>query len=267
MVPNDGGHTHRVVVALLDGTRAGGFLYNFNPAATELLLFPKEHDDPSHARVLPVSAIKAVFFVKTHEGNKSHREAMRKGPEEAETTRRRGHRMKVTFADGEVLDCVAEIYNPVRVGFFAYPVDPRSNNLRIYVVNANVREVDAGAAAKGTATSTRPKARPAAPPVDAPRVLPLGPALAPPTGARGTCEVPAERRVEAVLRIIAGESALDVSEEMGVPAGVLGHWAQVFLLHGRDGLTGEPGAKEKLIRELASRVLDLEEQVSRLKGQ
>jgi hypothetical protein len=254
-----------VVVALLDGTRAGGFLYNFSPNATELLLFPKESDDRSHARLLGTAEIKAVFFVKTHEGNRVHREAMRKGPEEPDRKRHRGHRMKVTFADGEVLEGTAEVYNPVRIGFFVYPVDPRSNNLRIFIINANVRAVDAGPGAKGTATSARGATRPAAPPVDAPRVLPSAPALAAPPPARGECAIPAERRVEAVLRIIAGDSALDVSEEMGVPAGVLGHWAQVFLLHGRDGLTGEPGTREKVIRELAGRVLELEEELARVR--
>ena len=49
--------------------------------------------------------------------------------------------MEVTLADGECLVGTTEGYNPKRLGFFLIPPHPQGNNLRVFVVNASVREV------------------------------------------------------------------------------------------------------------------------------
>jgi hypothetical protein len=47
----------------------------------------------------------------------------------------------VTFQDGEKIAGTTETYSHNDVGFFLSPADPDSNNVRIFVVNKNVREV------------------------------------------------------------------------------------------------------------------------------
>jgi hypothetical protein len=53
----------------------------------------------------------------------------------------RGQSLEVTFQDGEKIAGTTETYSHNDVGFFLSPADPDSNNVRIFVVNKNVREV------------------------------------------------------------------------------------------------------------------------------
>jgi hypothetical protein len=53
-----------------------------------------------------------------------------------------GRRIAVTFQDGEELSGTTEAYNPQKLGFFMFPLDPNSNNLRIFVINNNVRQIN-----------------------------------------------------------------------------------------------------------------------------
>src|SRR3990167_9057080 len=92
--------SHRVVVALIDGKREKGFVYNFSPNAENFHLFPSESADRSFARLLDTRECKAIFFVKSHEGNKAYREAMRKVPEDPRKYRVRGHKMRIVLNDG-----------------------------------------------------------------------------------------------------------------------------------------------------------------------
>jgi len=45
----------------------------------------------------------------------------------------------VSFSDGEKLVGKTEGYNPQKLGFFVFPADPKSNNLRIFVITKNAR--------------------------------------------------------------------------------------------------------------------------------
>jgi hypothetical protein len=254
--------SHRVVVALLDGKRERGFVYNFSPNAPSFNLFPSESADPRFASLVELRNAKAMFFVRTYEGNRARREAGRKAPVDPKKFRVRGHKMKITFNDGEEMFASSENYNPTRLGFFVYPLDPESNNLRIFVVNENVRQVTTGAAIDTQGRPPVTQARLAKPPA-APAPPP------PPAAAADACAVPLESRVEAVLRMVAGESAMEVSEDTGVPTGVLSHWAKVFLQYGKAGLGGSlpdgPDGRDDLIKELAARVCTLEDEMARLR--
>lgn len=275
---NESRTSHRVVVALVDGKRERGFVYNFSPNAPGFYLFPSETEDASFARLVDSAECKAIFFVKTHEGNKSHREAMRKVPEEGRPKKFRGHRMRITFSDGEEMVATTENYNPSRLGFFVYPVDPRSNNLRIFVINANVRQVTTGQALQGPRPDAPVQTRMARP-APLPPAASAGPAAGtaaggpipdlPPLAPTGD-SIPLEKRVEAVLRVIAGEAPLEVSGEMEIPAGVLAHWTQVFLQHGRRGLSGDAPPAEAtaagIVTALTARLRELEKEVARLRA-
>jgi len=57
-------------------------------------------------------------------------------------------KVKVEFADGEVIRGTSFGYSRNRKGFFVVPIDPKSNNERIYVVADNLRTVRVGSAAE-----------------------------------------------------------------------------------------------------------------------
>ncbi len=86
---------------------------------------------------VPLARLKAVFFVKTLEGNKEHVEAS-----DAPDHQGQGRRIKVIFKDGESMVGYTVGYTPNRPGFFLLPGDRGSNNLRIFVVGAAVAKVE-----------------------------------------------------------------------------------------------------------------------------
>jgi hypothetical protein len=50
-----------------------------------------------------------------------------------------GRKVEVTFTDGEIMQGSILPYNPQQLGFFLFPADPRSNNLRVFVINATLK--------------------------------------------------------------------------------------------------------------------------------
>jgi hypothetical protein len=85
---------------------------------------------------ISISELKAVFFVKSFRGNpdRKGRKRFRMGDKSS------GRKVEVTFIDGEVMQGSVLGYNPHQAGFFLFPVDPESNNMRVFVVNAAVKD-------------------------------------------------------------------------------------------------------------------------------
>jgi len=81
------------------------------------------------SQVIPLSSLKAVFFVKSYEGRAEYQE--RDDVERAGF----GRKIEVSFNDGEVQVGYTQGYSPGRPGFFVFPSDPESNNDRIFVVS------------------------------------------------------------------------------------------------------------------------------------
>jgi len=52
-----------------------------------------------------------------------------------------GRKVKVTFIDGEVLVGSTLGYDPKRQGFFIFPANPKSNDIRIYLVSSFLEKV------------------------------------------------------------------------------------------------------------------------------
>jgi hypothetical protein len=125
----------RVVVRCLDGRVLKGFTFDFLPNKESFHLVDAEDE----RKIEPISAkgLKAVFFVKTFAGNKS-----RKGGSAIRWGRGGGHRLRVTFLDGEVLHGTTTSYTPARKGFFIVPVDEGDNNERAYVFTEATREIE-----------------------------------------------------------------------------------------------------------------------------
>ena len=79
--------------------------------------------------------LKAVFFVKDFVGNSAYQE-------KSETdSHAHGRKIEVSFRDGEKIQGKTEGYNPQKPGFFMFPEDPDSNNIRIFVVSKNAMQV------------------------------------------------------------------------------------------------------------------------------
>ena len=126
----------KVVARYKDGKVIKGFTHDFFPNKDRFHLFPP--DDPSANGVeVVISRLKAVFMVRDFIGNPQYNE--RKEYIEGETFS--GLQIEVTFQDGEVLVGSTQVYDPKRQGFFLFPADPKSNNIRIFVVSSALKNV------------------------------------------------------------------------------------------------------------------------------
>jgi len=57
-------------------------------------------------------------------------------------------KIKVEFSDGEIIRGMSYVYSKRKKGFFIFPVDPQSNNEKIYVLADSLRDVKVGIAAE-----------------------------------------------------------------------------------------------------------------------
>ena len=125
---------NKIVARFADGRTLKGFTANFFPNKDTFHI--TETTAPGCVPVeVAKSDLKALFFVKDHDGNPAHDE---RNEFEAPPV---GRPIKVTFADGEVLVGTTTGYQPGRPGFFIVPADSESNVERAYVVTAATREV------------------------------------------------------------------------------------------------------------------------------
>lgn len=123
-----------VVARYRDGTLVKGVTYDFSPAKTVFHIQTISNEQPT----VPVSIpdLKAVFFVKSLEGFPEHKEEKEFPGKGAE------RRIRVEFFDGEVILDTTTGFSRERQGFFLFPADPDTNNLRIYVVSSAVKKVE-----------------------------------------------------------------------------------------------------------------------------
>jgi hypothetical protein len=133
--PGAMGQGNKVVVAYLDGRRLKGYIFDFSAAKDHFRLLPEEAPLKHQGSEVLFHELKAVFFVKDFIGNKDYQESQNFD------TAKHGRRIEVTFKDGETFAGTTEGYNAQKLGFFVFPTDPKSNNIRIFVVNKNVNQV------------------------------------------------------------------------------------------------------------------------------
>jgi hypothetical protein len=140
----------KIVVRYKDGRLVKGFSHDFNPTRAQFAIWPSVNAPEHEGILVPVSVLKAVFFVREFRGDASYVED--KTFEQAP----HGRRMEVTFFDNEVLVGTTLTYRPDGQGFFLNPADPRANNVRVFVVTSAVRHVRF----LGTTSEQPPAARP-----------------------------------------------------------------------------------------------------------
>ena len=137
---------NRVVAHFTGGKLIKGTTQDFFPNRPRFHIQPA---DGGAAIEVRCRELKAVFFVREFAGNASRRDLRGFLSSPGETAQ--GKKLAVRFKDGELLCGYSLSYLPDREGFFMFPSDSASNNLRIYVIVAATIEVKAGPAADGLA--------------------------------------------------------------------------------------------------------------------
>lgn len=134
------------VVHYKNGRLLKGFTRDFAPTKQTFHVTSEQNKDRGHEYKVNLDDLKAVFFVKSLQGNKDYAE--KKKFEEVDTSGLKGLKIMVKFTDGEVIRGISLGYSKTGKGFFIIPVDPESNNERIFVVSNDVRDVKIGTAAE-----------------------------------------------------------------------------------------------------------------------
>lgn len=140
------GEINKVVVHYMNGQILKGTTQDFFPNRP---LFHLQPLDGGEAPEVRIKDLKAVFFVKDYQGNRSRRDHRGFVAAPAETSQ--GKKIAVQFKDGELLCGYSLSYAPDRPGFFMFPADPGSNNIRVFVIRAAARDIKAGPAADALA--------------------------------------------------------------------------------------------------------------------
>ena len=126
-----------IIARFRDGRMKKGYSQDFFPNKPLFHLQVQSEDASAEPEELRVNQLKAVFFVKDFEGNPGYQE--RKSFVEGDKST--GRRVEVIFEDDEVLQGSVLGYNAQQAGFFLFPVDSKSNNDRVFVVNASVKNI------------------------------------------------------------------------------------------------------------------------------
>ena len=124
-----------VVARFLDGRVLKGTTHDFAPNKPTLHLHGVS-DTSERGLIVPIGSLKALFFVKSYEGDAKHVEDL-----DVAHAAGQGRKIIVTFTDGEVIAGFTTGYARDKQGFFVVPADPESNNTRIYVVTASVKKI------------------------------------------------------------------------------------------------------------------------------
>ena len=133
--PTQASSVSKVVIGKIDGTRLKGYIFNFSPMRDSFRLFPEPNSAQDAGKDVQLREVKAIFFVRDFSGNRERKDSQQVGAGV------HGRKLEVTFRDNEKIAGTTEAYNPQKVGFFIFPADSESNNSRIFVVNAAVRQV------------------------------------------------------------------------------------------------------------------------------
>ena len=130
---------NKIVVKFKNGEIIKGWTGDFRPDKDFFHLYPLKEYSDEDAMEIQLSSLKAVFFVKDLAGNKNYKKVRTfKGRPKVTPSQRK---IVVFFKDGENLYGTSHSYGPNRKGFFVYPIDPKDNNERIFVLQSAVESI------------------------------------------------------------------------------------------------------------------------------
>ncbi|UCF06402.1 MAG: hypothetical protein JSV33_05055 [bacterium] len=133
---------NQIVAHFRDNRLLKGYTHDFTPKKDVFHLTVEQGQETGNTLEVKTADLKALFFVKTLEGDSSYAEKNRY--EEVDTSRLIGMKIKVEFYDGEIIRGISLNYQKGKKGFFITPLDPQSNNDRIFVVADAIRNITVG---------------------------------------------------------------------------------------------------------------------------
>ena len=135
----------KTVTRLNNGNLLKGYMRDFSPNRNELTV---EEKGTARQHLVKIEDLKAVFFVKSFEGDHEYRERKSYG-----IAKIKGQRVFVKFRDGESMVgflegevpwergfFLSKQYSDLK-GFFLLPVDEDTNNIKVFVVSSSVDAV------------------------------------------------------------------------------------------------------------------------------
>lgn len=128
--------SNQVVARFRDGRVVKGISLDVDPAK------PTCHVRPPGGKVIEVKLtdLKALYFVKTPDGNSAHQEGL---TFVAEDRRAAGStKVEIKFDDGEKVVGFTNRFPPNRPFYFVVPADLKSNNIRILINSQAVSSIE-----------------------------------------------------------------------------------------------------------------------------
>jgi len=132
-------HKKKAVVKYQNGEIIKGWVEDFRLDRESFILFPLIDYSEEERMEINFNSLKAVFFVKDFIGDKNYKKVRTFNVDLKITPSQR--KLIVNFEDGEHLYGTSHNYGRYKVGFFMYPVDPKDNSERIFVVHSAVESV------------------------------------------------------------------------------------------------------------------------------
>ncbi len=139
----------KVVARFNDGRVIKGYLKDFSLDKDFIIIEGIEKKiEKKKEHKIPVEELKALFFVKSFEGDSSYREKKAYGLRKSA-----GRKVFIRFNDGESLVGFVEGELPWKKGFFLskseaenkgfflVPVDEETNNIKIFVVGSSIKDI------------------------------------------------------------------------------------------------------------------------------
>ncbi len=125
-----------VVAHYLGGRVFKGISLDVDPAKPTCHIRPPT----GPAEEIRLADLKAIFFVRSLEGDPAHQEA--RAPAPSDPRLRGSSPIALRFPDGESMVGLTNRFPPIRPYFFIVPLDPQSNNVRILVNRAAVTSME-----------------------------------------------------------------------------------------------------------------------------
>jgi hypothetical protein len=116
-----------------------GWIEDFRLDRESFILLPLIDYSEEERMEISFNSLKAVFFVKDFMGDNNYKKVRTFNVDLLITPSQR--KLIVDFMDGEYLYGTSHSYGRYKVGFFVYPVDPKDNSERIFVVQSAVVRV------------------------------------------------------------------------------------------------------------------------------
>jgi len=132
-------HKKKVVVKYQNGEIIKGWVEDFRLDRESFILFPLIEYSQEERMEINFIALKAVFFVKDFLGDKNYKKVRTFNIDLKITPSQR--KLIVNFVDGEHLYGSSHDYGRYKIGFFIYPIDPKDNSERIFIVQLAVESV------------------------------------------------------------------------------------------------------------------------------